>query len=58
MFGALSDLNGDKTPGPDDFTMTFWQFGWSFLKEEVMGFFRTFMIRASSSRTLMLLFWF
>ena len=56
MFGALSDLNGDKTPGPDD--LTFWQFDWSFLKEEVMGFFRTFMIRASSSRALMLLFWF
>ena len=42
VFGALSDLNGDKAPGPDGFTMAFWQFGWSFLKEKVMGFFKDF----------------
>ncbi|RVW90110.1 Transposon TX1 uncharacterized 149 kDa protein [Vitis vinifera] len=42
VFGALSDLNGDKAPGPDGFTMAFWQFSWSFLKEEVMGFFKEF----------------
>ncbi|RVW48943.1 Transposon TX1 uncharacterized 149 kDa protein [Vitis vinifera] len=42
VFGALSDLNGDKAPGPDGFTMAFWQFSWSFLKEEVMGFFKDF----------------
>ena len=23
VFGALSDLNGDKAPGPDGFTMVF-----------------------------------
>ena len=42
VFGALSDLNGDKAPGPDGFTMAFWQFSWSFLKEKVMGFFKDF----------------
>ena len=42
MFGALSDLNGDKASGFDGFTMAFWQFSWSFLKEEVMGFFKDF----------------
>ncbi|RVW78939.1 putative ribonuclease H protein [Vitis vinifera] len=42
VFGALSDLNGDKAPGPDGFTMAFCQFNWSFLKEEVMGFFKDF----------------
>ena len=42
VFGALSDLNGDKAPGPDGFTMAFWQFSWGFLKEEVMGFFKDF----------------
>ena len=26
VFGALSDLNGDKAPGPDGFSMAFWQF--------------------------------
>lgn len=24
VFTALSDLNGDKAPGPDGFPMTFW----------------------------------
>ena len=39
VFGALSDLNRHKAPGPDGFTMAFWQFSWGFLKEEPMGFF-------------------
>ena len=26
VFAALSDLNGDKAPGPDGFTVAFWQF--------------------------------
>ena len=42
MFSDLSDLNGDKAPSPNGFRMTFWQFSWSFLKEEVMGFFKDF----------------
>ena len=42
VFAALSDLNGDKAPGLDGFTMVLWQFSWSFLKEEVMGFFKDF----------------
>ena len=45
VFGTLLDLNGDKVPGPDGFSMAFWQFSWSFLKEEVMGSLRIFMIR-------------
>ena len=42
VVGALSDLNGDKALGPDGFSMAFWQCSWSFLKEEVMGFFKDF----------------
>ena len=45
VFGTLLDLNGDKAPGPNGFSMAFWQFSWSFLKEEVMGSLRIFMIR-------------
>ena len=26
VFTPLNDLNGDKAPGPDGFTMAFWQF--------------------------------
>ncbi|RVW15364.1 LINE-1 reverse transcriptase-like [Vitis vinifera] len=35
---ALSDLNGDKAPGPDGFLIRFWQFCWDVVKEEIMGF--------------------
>ncbi|RVW36717.1 hypothetical protein CK203_099199 [Vitis vinifera] len=34
---ALSDLNGDKAPGPDGFPL-FWQFCWDVVKEEIWAF--------------------
>ena len=36
---AVFGLNGDKAPGPDEFTLAFWQFCWDIVKHEVMGFF-------------------
>lgn len=39
---ALKGFCGHKALEPDGFTMTFWQFSWDFVKEEVMGFFREF----------------
>ena len=42
VFSALSDLNGDKAPGPDGFSLAFWQFCWDFVKDEVLGFFKDF----------------
>ena len=36
VFGALNDLNGDKALGPDGYTVAFWQFNWSTVKEEMM----------------------
>ncbi|KAL6330424.1 hypothetical protein AAG906_040354 [Vitis piasezkii] len=39
VFAALSCLNGDKTPGPDGFSMAFWQACWDVVKKKVMGFF-------------------
>ncbi|RVW14381.1 hypothetical protein CK203_090480 [Vitis vinifera] len=27
----------DKAPGPDGFSLSFWQFSWDFVKDEVMG---------------------
>ena len=35
-------MNGDKDPGPDGFTLAFWQFCWDIVKHEVMGFFVEF----------------
>ena len=33
VFKVLLDLNGDKAPGPDDFSLDFWQFNWDFVKD-------------------------
>ena len=40
VFRALSDLKGDKAPGPNGFPLAFWHFSWEFVREEVMGFFK------------------
>ena len=35
VHSALMDMNGDKAPGPDGFTVAVWQCCWEFVKEEV-----------------------
>ena len=42
VHGALMGCSGDKAPGPNGFTMAFWQFASDFVKEGVMSFFREF----------------
>ena len=42
VFDALLGCNGDKAPGPDAFSMAFWQFAWDFMKADVMCFFKEF----------------
>ena len=44
VHGALADLNGDKAPGPDGFTVAFWQFGWDVVKSDILGCLEIFMI--------------
>ena len=39
---ALLDLNGDKAPSPDGFTLAFWQNCWDFAKEEILDMFKEF----------------
>ncbi|RVW53118.1 LINE-1 retrotransposable element ORF2 protein [Vitis vinifera] len=34
---ALMEMRGDKAPGPDGFSVAFWQECWDFVKEEVKG---------------------
>ncbi|RVW87919.1 DNA-repair protein XRCC1 [Vitis vinifera] len=34
VFSTLSNLNRDKAPGPDGFSLAFWQFCWDFVKDE------------------------
>ena len=49
---AISELNGDKMPGPDEFPLTFWQFCWDFVKDELMGFFKKIYERGRFVRSL------
>lgn len=48
VFKVLLDLNGDKAPSPDDFSLDFWQFNWDFVKDEVMGVFGSSMSMVDS----------
>ena len=42
VFLALLDLNGDKAPRPDGFTVAFWKFSWDIVKNDVMDVFKDF----------------
>ena len=39
MYGVLNGFNGDKAPGPNGFSMAFFQSCWSVLKKEIMEVF-------------------
>ena len=39
IHSALMEMSGDKAPGPDGFTMAFWQSCWDFVKEEILAMF-------------------
>ena len=36
------EMNGDKAPGLDGFTVAFWQNSWDFTKEEILDMFKEF----------------
>lgn len=42
MLGSLMELNGDKPPRSDGFSMVFWHFSWEFVKFDVLNFFKEF----------------
>ena len=42
VFGVINDFNGDKAPGPDGFSMAFFQSCWYLLKTEIMVVFHNF----------------
>ena len=39
VFGVINDFNGDNAPGPDGFSMAFFQSCWCVLKIEIMAVF-------------------
>ena len=48
IHSALMEMNGDKAPGPDGFTMAFWQYCLDFVKEEIMDLFKEFFDKKKS----------
>ena len=49
---ALMEMNGDKAPGPDGFSMAFWQSCWDFIKEEILEMFKDFFEHSSFLKSL------
>ena len=52
VLAALMDMNGDKAPGSDGFTVAFWQSCWDFVKEEILDMFKEFHEQSSFLRSL------
>ena len=49
---VVKDLQGDKSPGPDGFTMTFFQKCWHVLQKDIMGFFDEFYDKGTFASSL------
>ena len=52
VFGVVNEFKGDKTPGPDGFSMAFFQSCWSIVKSEVMHVFHVFHAHAVFEKSL------
>ncbi|RVW27451.1 Transposon TX1 uncharacterized 149 kDa protein [Vitis vinifera] len=52
IYAALMGLNGDKAPGPDGFTVAFWQNCWEIVKEDVLDMFKEFYDQNSFIKSL------
>ena len=52
VFNALNDLNGDKAPGPDGYTVAFRQSNWGTVKEDVLKLFKDFFETEKFVRSL------
>ncbi|RVW59240.1 LINE-1 reverse transcriptase-like [Vitis vinifera] len=52
IHSALLEMDGDKAPGPDGFTVAFWQECWDFVKEEILELFKEFYEQRSFVKSL------
>ena len=52
VFGVVHDFNGDKVPGPNGFTMAFFQSCWSMVKIDIMNVFHSFHAHAVFEKSL------
>ncbi|RVW40781.1 Transposon TX1 uncharacterized 149 kDa protein [Vitis vinifera] len=51
VYKAISELRGDKAPGPDGFTLAFWKFCWPIMGGEVMQVFEEFHVQNNVFRS-------
>ena len=42
VWTTLSELNGEKALGPDEYITAFWQFSWDFFKNDIVAVFKDF----------------
>ncbi|RVX07794.1 hypothetical protein CK203_021806 [Vitis vinifera] len=54
---ALMGMNGDQAPGPNGFTLSFWQSCWDFVKEEILEMFKEFYDQNVFLKSLNNTFW-
>ena len=52
VYVALNELNGDKPPGPDGFSIFFRQESWNLVKGDLMDLFKEFYDRESFTKSL------
>ena len=52
VFGVIHDFNGDKAPGPNGFSMAFFQSCWCVLKTEIIAVFHNFHTQAVFEKSL------
>ena len=52
VFIALNEMDGDKAPGPDGFSLAFWQAFKHFVKSEIMEMSREFYANESFIKSL------
>jgi len=51
VWDVIRELNGDKAPGPDGFTMAFFQKCWDILKYDIMAVFAEFHSRGKFEKS-------
>ena len=56
IHSALMEMNGNKAPSPDGFTVTFWQARWEFVNEEIVDLFKEFYDQRSFAKSLNTIF--
>ena len=52
IFEVIKEFNGDKSPGPDDFPMAFFQACWGTLKLDIMAVFHHFHVIGQFEKSL------